>query len=545
MYENISVAYFSAEIGLDSKIKTYSGGLGILAGDTLKAMADLEVPVCGITLLYKKGFFKQEIIDTYQIEEADLWDFQSLMSDLGVLCKVNILGEDIAIKVWRYEVKGETGFRIPVFFLDTDLKENPLWAQDLTQRLYNDNRIAQEMILGIGGVRALASLGVTKIRKYHMNEGHSAFLTLELYKHFGETIGWDDGLVKEACIFTTHTPIPAGHDKFSYSDIEEHFKGEKKLLPWHLKSLAGQDKLNMTRLALSLSSYHNAVSRKHKEVSSTMFPDFDIDYITNGIHIASWLCPHMTELFDRYLKGWKTKYSLLEEVFKIPNSDVYKAHLAAKADMISMVNERNVTGAKLRNDVLTIGFARRFIAYKDAELIFRNVEHLKSLGKKVQFVFAGKSHMRDGIGKEIMRRVITHAVELSKDVSICFVPDYDIEVAQKLVSGVDVWLNTPIPNNEASGTSGMKAAANGVLHFSRLDGWAIEGFERNSGGLPLMEYQDLLSLLEYKLIPMFSSKNKSAWVEEMKLAIGNGASYFNTHRMVREYLEKGYKINLP
>ena len=541
---NIKIAYFSAEIGIDEEIKTYSGGLGILAGDTIKAMADLEVPFCAVTLLYKYGYFRQKFDENNrQIELEDSWNYEKVLVDTNKKVKVNISGEDIFIKIWKYEYIGVTGHVVPIYYLDTHLENNSGWEKELTNKLYVGDRLSQEIVLGIGGARALKELGHDKLEKYHMNEGHSVFLTLELYKTYGETKGWDNGYVKEKCAFTTHTPIPAGHDKFKYEDVYEKLKGEDKIIPLHIKKMAGEDELNTTRLALSFSSYHNAVSRKHMEVTKDMFSDFAIDYITNGIHSSTWTNKHMALVFDRYISDWKVDFTKLIDVFKIPNSEIYKAHLNAKKELIEFVNNNNnLVKTKLDENVLTIGFARRFIQYKDAELIFHNTDDLKRLGKKVQFIFAGKSHKNDSVGKDIMQRIIEKSKELSEFISIAFIENYDIEIAKKLVSGCDVWLNTPIPFNEASGTSGMKAAVNGCIHFSRLDGWSIESFEKNGGGFPINEYSDFIKTLEFKIIPMYYNQNKTSWIEEMKLSIGNSGSYFNTHRMAREYISKAYKL---
>jgi len=541
---NIKVAYFSAEIGIDEKIKTYSGGLGILAGDTIKAMADLEIPFCAVTMLYRKGFFKQKIEGDIQTEIEDVWDYEKILTDTKVKVKVNINNTDVIIKVWKYEYKGITGHRIPIYFLGTGLNENPDWAKDLTEKLYQGDRLSQEIILGVGGVRALDALGHSKtIQKYHMNEGHSSLLTLELYRKFGEeSNNWEDNAVKEKCSFTTHTPIPAGHDKFDYNDFYKKLEGERNLIPLHIKKLAGEKELNMTKLAISLSSFVNGVSVKHTQVTRQMFPFDEIHHITNGVHATSWVNKYIGEIFDSYLTGWREDNCKLKDVFKIPNSQIYEAHKKAKKELIEFVNNHNVVNCKLKEDILTIGFARRFISYKDAELIFKNFENLKRLGKKVQFIFAGKSHSNDGVGKDIMKRIIDHAKELENEISIAFVENYDINISKQMVAGCDLWLNTPIPFNEASGTSGMKAVVNGCLHFSRLDGWAIEAFEMNSGGFPIYEYEDLIITLEYKIIPMFYSESKTCWVELMKLAIGNGGSFFNTHRMAKEYLQKSYKI---
>ncbi len=541
---NIKLAYFSAEIGIDEKIKTYSGGLGILAGDTIKAMADLGAPLCAVTLLYKYGYFKQKIENNTQTELEDSWDFQNILEDTGKQININISGENIKVKIWKYEYKGVKGHKVPIYFLDTHIDENPDWAHELTNHLYVGDRIAQEIILGIGGVRALEALGHTNLEKYHMNEGHSAFLTLELYKRMGESVGWDDGLVKEKCSFTTHTPIPAGHDKFPYPLVYEKLKGEQNLIPLHIKQLAGEHELNTTKLAMSFSDYINAVSRKHGEVTKEMFPDYTIDYITNGIHSQTWTSKYMADVFDRYIPGWREDSTKLVEIFKVPNSEIFKAHKFAKKDFIDYVNKNNVVPTTFDEEKVTIGFARRFIGYKDAELIFSNIDNLKRIGKKVQFVFAGKAHRRDELGKNIMRRVIEKAKSLSDDISIAFLEDYNISMAKLMVAGCDLWLNTPIPFNEASGTSGMKAATNGCLHFSRLDGWAIEAFEMNGGGYPITDYTDFITTLEYKIIPKYFSSDKSSWINEMKLSIGYSGSYFNTHRMAKEYLKKAYRFKL-
>jgi starch phosphorylase len=543
--KDIKLAYFSAEIGLKPEIKTYSGGLGILAGDTIKAMADLEVPICAVTLLYQYGYFKQKIEDNNQTESQDYWDYKNLLEDTGKSVHVNIRGEDIKIRIWKYVHEGITGHKIPIFFLGTHMDENPKWAHELTDHLYVGDRLAQEIVLGIGGIRALKELGYSNLDKYHMNEGHSALLTLELYKTLGETLGWDDSFVKEKCSFTTHTPIPAGHDKFTYEELYHDLKGEKDIIPLHIKKLAGEDMLNMTKLAMSFSDYVNGVSRKHAEVTRTMFPDQTIDYITNGIHTSTWVCKHFAELYDKYIPGWKKDFSKLGEVKKIPGYEIYETHQKAKKDLIEYVNTHSIIKEnEFDTEKITIGFARRFIAYKDAEMIFSNIDKLKHMGKKVQFVFAGKAHKRDGIGKNIIRRVIEKAQMLKKSVNIAFLENYDMDVSKLMISGCDLWLNTPIPFNEASGTSGMKAAANGCLHFSRLDGWAIEAYERNGGGFPITEYNDFATTMFYKIIPMYYDEDKTSWINEMKLAIGNSASYFNTHRMAKEYLEKVYLYRL-
>ncbi len=544
MCENIKIAYFSAEIGIDNALKTYSGGLGILSGDTIKAMADLSVPFCAVTLLYREGFFKQKISENdLQTELADTWDYENLLINTNKEIKIKIWDEDVFVKIWKYEYEGVSSHKIPIYYLDTNHEKNSQRGKEITQNLYRGDRIAQEIVLGIGGVRALRELNYGILDKYHMNEGHSAFLTLELYRIFGkEENSWDDKYVKDRCVFTTHTPIEAGHDKFDYDIVLSYLKNEEDIIPWHIKKLAGEDKLNMTLLALNLSSYANAVSKKHSEITKIMFKGYEIDYITNGVHAPFWASSYMRDLFDKYIPNWRFDSENLNQVFKIPNSELFMAHKKSKKQFLDLVKEIGLIKANLDENKLTIGFARRFISYKDAELIFTNLDQLKAMGKEVQFIFAGKSHANDGYGKEIMQRIIRKAKELKNDVSIEFLENYDIEIAKRMISGCDLWLNTPIPYNEASGTSGMKAAINGCMHFSRLDGWAIESFEKNGGGFPICEYLDFYTTLKYKLIPMFRNPNKTIWIENMKLSIGNSGSYFNTHRMAKEYLKKAYKL---
>ncbi len=276
-------------------------------------MADLKAPLCAVTLLYKNGYFKQKIEDNYQKELDDVWDYKNILTNTNKKVKVNISGKDVIINIWKHERVGVNGHIVPIFFLDTNLEENEPWARELTDNLYVGDRLSQEIVLGVGGARALKELDIHP-EKYHMNEGHSSFLTLELYKTLGEKNGWDDGQVKEKCVFTTHTPIAAGHDKFSYEEIYEKFKGETNMIPLHIKKLAGEDELNTTRLAMSFSYFINAVSRKHGEVTKTMFPEFTINYITNGIHTASWVSDQLSKVYDRYLPGWRQDYSLLKGI---------------------------------------------------------------------------------------------------------------------------------------------------------------------------------------------------------------------------------------
>ncbi len=540
-YENIIVAYFSAEIGINKDMKTYAGGLGVLAGDILKAAVDLKYPMCGVTLLYKKGFFKQEInLHNEQVEIEDKWDYESFLEDTKKEVKVNIDNRDVYIKIWCYWLKG-LDFKIPIFFLDTDLEKNNEEDRNITKQLYLGDRLKQELVLGVGGARALDELGIYP-KKFHMNEGHSSFLTLRLYKKFGRIEGFNDEVVKKRCVFTTHTPIPAGHDKFSYKEFYKFLEGEEKdLIPWHLQKLAGEDMLNTTKLAMSFSNYINAVSRKHQQVTKSMFPKFEnkIDYITNGVHLRTWTSESFSKVFDK-LGNWNLNPEVLLNINNIPKNELIDAKKKNKKNLVEFLNENNIVGTRFKEDILTVGFARRFISYKNAEMIFEDLERLKGIGKKVQIVFSGKSHMKDSSGKRIITRILEYAEMLKDYITIGFIENYNMEVAKLLVSGVDIWLNTPIPPNEASGTSGMKASVNGTINVSTIDGWIIESFERGFGGFPISKSDDFYNLIEYKLIPMYYFDYENSWVNEMRLSIKNG-SYFNTIRVLKEYIKKGYE----
>jgi starch phosphorylase len=556
------IAYFSMEIGFRNDIPTYSGGLGVLAGDTIKSAADLNLPMVAVILIAKKGYFRQEIDKNgRQIEHPVEWNPANHMTLLPQRVRVRIEGRDVSIQAWVYYIDSLTGGSVPIFFLDTDVPENKLEDRELTHYLYGGDeryRLKQEMILGIGGVRMLKALGF-QIKKFHMNEGHASFLTLELltrYKRdieavWDERAVWDTESVKELCVFTTHTPVEAGHDKFSY-DLVRDVMGE--VIPFDvLRELAGRDKLNMTLLAMNLSMYINGVAKKHGEVSKGLFPGYEIHAITNGIHTFTWVCESFARLYDKYLPGWANEPELFVRVGKIPDEELWEAHMEAKRRLIDHVNE--TTGAGMDYDTLTIGFARRATAYKRAILLFRDMERLRRIGKgKLQLIYAGKAHPRDVDGKRNIEEIFRKAKELRDDIKIVYLQGYDMDLALKLVSGVDVWLNTPMRPREASGTSGMKAAHNGVVNFSVLDGWWIEGHIEGYTGWSIgpapteatltqstdeMDAEDLYNKMEKLVIPTYYDQRK-IWVRMMQNAIGKNAYYFNTHRMMRRYVTEAY-----
>ncbi len=559
---NERIAYFSMEIGLDARVPTYSGGLGILAGDTLKSAADLGLPVVAVTLLSREGYFRQELTPQgEQIEHPVRWQPEDVMERLSAQVSVTVRGREVSVAVWRYVIRSLTGWEVPVFFLDTDLEENHPEDRLITSRLYGGDdayRLTQEIVLGIGGVRMLQELEI-QVYKYHLNEGHSALLTLELLQWlrrdvrevWDEKLVWDAEAVRERCIFTTHTPVEAGHDKFPY-DLVEKVLGPT--VPMEvLRDLGGQEHLNMTLLALNLSNYVNGVAKRHGEVSRRMFRGYQIHSITNGVHSYTWTAEPMRKLFDRYLPGWANEPELFVRVDAVPDGEVWEAHRQAKGDLARLVEAR--TGHRLAEEVFTVGFARRATGYKRADLLFEDPDRLAKVGSgRLQVVYAGKAHPKDATGKALIRRIFRFREQLAGKVDIVYLADYDMETALYLVSGVDLWLNTPLRPMEASGTSGMKAVHNGVPNFSVLDGWWVEGHIEGVTGWSIGpaasrdgeedhdgagDAADLYDKLERVIMPLYY-EDRPAWIRVMKSAIGKNAYYFNSHRMMRRYVTNAY-----
>ena len=546
-----TIAYFSMEIGLSEEIPTYAGGLGTLAGDTVRSCADLGLPLVAVTLTSRKGSFRQEL-DPWgrQIEHPAEWDPSDLMERLPERAQVWIGKRDVAIAAWQYVLESPTGGAVPVLFLDTDLEENSTEDRDITDLLYGGDeryRLKQEIVLGIGGVRILEALGF-RIRKYHMNEGHSSLLALELL----ERCGWDPKKVQKKCVFTTHTPVEAGHDKFSYDLAGELIEAGEKIEM--LKRFGGTQRLNMTLLALNLSNYINGVAKKHRDVSRAMFPGYAIHSVTNGVHSYTWTCPLFRKLYDRYLPGWANEPELLVRVDIIPDELMVEAHATAKKDLIDFVNRS--TGSEMDPEVLTLGFARRSTEYKRPGLLFSDLDRLRRINSRgeIQIIMAGKAHPKDLQGKKLIEEIFGTAKNLKGEIEVAYLENYDMGLAAKMVSGVDVWVNTPLRPREASGTSGMKAAHNGVINFSVLDGWWIEGWIEGVTGWSIgpapgeelsfeegrkRDSDDLYSKLEYIIVPTFYHR-KDEWVRMMNNSIGMLAYYFNSHRMMRRYVTEAY-----
>ena len=556
------IAYFSMEIGLTTEIPTYSGGLGVLAGDTIKSAADLKLPLVAVTLISRKGYFRQTFNEAgWQQESPVDWRPEDLLELLPGKALVNIENRDVKVQAWVYRVKSPTGGELPVLFLDTDIPGNLPEDRKITDHLYGGDkeyRLKQEIVLGIGGARLLQILGF-QVRKYHLNEGHASLLTLELLNHhrlhvedtWDERASWDTRRVQEKCVFTTHTPVEAGHDRFPY-DLVERVMGA--VVPMELlKELGGKEELNMTMLALNLSHFVNGVAKKHGEVSQALFPGFEIHAITNGIHPFTWASPYMMNLYDKYLPGWAIEPELLVRVDNIPDQELDDAHAGAKAYLFQYIQE--TTGTTLDPGILTIGFARRATAYKRAKMIFSDPQRLLKIGDgKLQLIFGGKAHPHDEHGKQMIQEIRKQREVFGDKLKIVYLTNYNMDVASRMIPGVDVWLNNPLRPLEASGTSGMKAALNGVPNFSVLDGWWIEGhIEGVTGwsiGPPPIEtttevnhtdedVQDLYKKLEEIIIPLYYN-DRPGWRSVMKNAIGKNAYYFNTHIMMHRYVTDAY-----
>ncbi len=575
-----SIAYFSMEIALDEGMPTYAGGLGVLAGDTIRSASDLGIPMVAVTLLYRKGYFRQRLEqDGWQQEEPVQWSVEDFLQEVPERTAVMIEGRTVHLHAWRYDVKGLSGHIIPVYLLDADLPENSEWDRTLTHYLYGGDhhyRLCQEVILGIGGVKMLRAMNYHNIERFHMNEGHAALLTLELLDEKArsagrEVISRDDiEAVRRRCVFTTHTPVPAGHDQFSLDLVAQVLQRDEFMemkdvfclnLARHVleegkkvSEMEDVHALNMTYLALNLSHYVNGVAKRHGEVSRMMFKDFSIDSITNGIHAATWASLPFQELFDRYIPGWRQDNFSLRKAFGITKTEVHKAHMRVKEDLINYVNQK--AGAGMDMEIFTVGFARRATPYKRLDLFFTDIGRLKAISEKhgqLQVICAGKAHPQDTEGKELIKRIFRFREQLKDHISVVYLQDYDLRLAKMIVAGVDLWLNTPHPPMEASGTSGMKAALNGVPSLSVLDGWWLEGHienvtgwsigERNSNGAEdnerLRDAQVLYDKLEHIIIPMFY-ENKDRYIEVMRHAIAFNGSFFNTQRMMQQYVLNAY-----
>lgn len=550
----VRIAYLSMEIALDAAMPTYAGGLGVLAGDMIRSFADLRVPIVGVTLVHRDGYFRQELDAAgVQREAKQTWSPEGRLVEASTRVEVTIEDRRVAVRAWKFNVSGRDGWIVPVLLLDTDLPENDPRDRALSGALYGGDerfRLAQEIVLGVGGVRMLRALGYGAVRKIHMNEGHASLAALELLREeTGAALSDRLAAVRNRCIFTTHTPVEAGHDRFDRG-LARHLLGS--LAPEEvLTMLAGAGEINMTLLALNLSGFVNGVARRHQEVAEQMFPGRQIRHVTNGVHPLTWTSAPFRELFDRHAPEWRDDPAMLRKALLIPSDELWRAHRAAKRSLLDFVRAR--TGRELSSELLTIGIARRATPYKRADLVLSNVDRLLRLGRgRLQLVFAGKAHPHDEGGKAVIRRVVELAHRLEKDIPIVYLADYDLEVAKQVVSGVDVWLNTPQRPLEASGTSGMKAALNGVPSLSVLDGWWLEGCIEGLTGWAIgrsevvspeqaatEDARDLYNKLENLVLPRYEA-GPSAWASLMQHAIALNGAYFTTQRVVQEYVTHAY-----
>jgi starch phosphorylase len=555
---NTTVGYFSMEIALDNAIPTYSGGLGVLAGDTLRSAADLAVPAVAVSLLHRKGYFQQHIDkDGNQTETPAIWKPEEVLEPVDARASVQIEGRTVHIRAWKYPVRGITGHEVPVYLLDTQLPENSEQDRSLTDSLYGGDsryRLCQEVLLGMGGAAMLKALGFPA-QLYHLNEGHSALLCLLLLdwqlegrKPF-ELDESDVEEVRRRVVFTTHTPVPAGHDRFPV-DLVRSVVGEEYTALLEAAKCIENGTLNMTHVALRLSRFVNGVAMKHREVSQGMFPSYPIDAITNGVHALTWTSEPFRALFDKRIPEWRTDNLYLRYAVGIPLQEIRAAHAEAKREMVAAVAERS--GVTLDPKVFTLGFARRATPYKRADLLFSDPKRLAQMASAVgplQVVFGGKAHPNDSGGKELIRRIHHAAREVADMVTVVYVENYEMAIASKIVAGVDLWLNNPMKPLEASGTSGMKAALNGVPSLSVLDGWWIEGHVEGVTGWSIggtdpdgdqsKDANEIYLKLERIILPLYYGL-PFAYAEVMRSAISLNGSFFNTQRMVEQYIRNAY-----
>ena len=552
-------AYFSMEIALDSATPTYAGGLGVLAGDSVRAAADLAVPLVAVTLVHRRGYFRQQIAaDGTQTETPGDWSPEASLEVLPQRASLLIEGRLVHVRAFRRTIAGLRGATVPVYLLDTALPENAPDDRAITDSLYGGDeryRLKQEAVLGLGGVALLRALHPEAPRVYHMNEGHAALLVLALLSE--EATGGDARTVgdaerervRERCVFTTHTPVPAGHDRFPLALVREVI-GDELTRAIEVSGTASDGVLNMTSLALRFSRYVNGVALRHGEVAADMFPRYPMNAITNGVHATTWTSPHMAAVHDRHIPQWRSDNRYLRYAIKCPIAEIREAHGLAKGELLAEVARR--TGRTLDASAFTIGFARRATAYKRADLLLTDLDRLRAIGRRagrLAILYAGKAHPRDEAGKDLIRRVVAAGAALGAELPVVYLEDHDMALARMLCAGVDLWLNTPRKPLEASGTSGMKAALNGVPSLSVLDGWWVEGHIEGVTGWSIgdaspesddaLEVRALYEKLERIILPIYN-REPLGYAEVMRAAIAHNGSFFNAQRMVSQYVDNAY-----
>jgi starch phosphorylase len=531
-------AYICMEFGLSDDIKIYTGGLGILAGDTIKSFADLGLPVVGIGILYKHGYLDQTLNEADgQITKPQEWDYTKILNLIGKTT-INLAKENVQVNIWEYIYTSNlSGKSVSILLLDTDLEENSPEFRAVSDKIYSpDSEIfrRQLLVLGLGSKYALESLACKEINTFHLNESHSALIALEINHPMAQVV------------FTTHTPLLGGHTRLPIEWLKNICKPEQ-LQNIPPTAFEDNDTINLTRLALSLADYSNAVSSKHQEVSTNMFPEHKIDYITNGIHSPTWVSNSINQVLKSYFPNWQMHPEILRYVEGIPSQEIQQAHQINKDNFTKYLQSQ--PNIDFIPNAFTIGFARRATEYKRAHLVFSDIERLLKLAEKyrgLNIVFAGKAYHTDNVGFDIIKRILDISKEYSNQYfKVIYLPNYSIEMSKLLVSGVDVWLNTPRISYEASGTSGMKASLNGVLNISTYDGWWPESGIHNVNGWTISghdEYQEINSMYDNinNALDTFYN-NKEKFTRMQRSAISLIGSYYNTHRMVLEYIRKGYK----
>ncbi|MBW6440434.1 alpha-glucan family phosphorylase [Patescibacteria group bacterium] len=559
----LDVAYFSMEVAINSEMMTYSGGLGVLAGDTLKTFADFKYTAVGITILHEQGYVKQSLDSAgQQISKSVLWNKEENLTKLPFTIEVPLSDHVVVCAIWQYNIEGQFGDIVPVYFLDSNLPQNTEYDRTFTSHLYGGDRfyrLCQEQLLGLGGLILLEMLNYNsdKVRIYHLNEGHASFVGLALYeqakKLFSTHIEVID-YIGSKLVFTTHTPVEAGHDRFLISDV-------KHTLPASLFEKIPQecfleDKLCMTLLSLYFSGIVTGVAKMHEKVTEKMFPEYDIIPVTNGAYHLEWTHPDLKKVYDEYIPEWTIDPSSLRKAISIPDEKIWDAHVEAKKKLIKYVNQFSENEFSV--DVCTLGYARRFTSYKRPALILADLEKLENMISAVgslQIIFAGKAHPSDEKGKDSIRGIYEIIQKHQGKIKMIFLEDYNMEMAKKLVAGVDIWLNTPLQKFEASGTSGMKASFNGVPHLSVLDGWWPEGWTEGVTGWSIgknsseariddltswnFEVEDLYQKLATNILPLYY-QDRLGFIKIMKHALALNGSHFNTYRMMNDYVAKVY-----
>lgn len=544
------VAYFSMEIAVESDLKMYAGGLGVLAGDLLRSAANLNFPITGISILNRQGYLKQKIsIFKNQISGSETKNNLSKLKKLNKFVEINIGKEKVKVGVWQYKIKSQSGFIVPVYFLDTDLKENSSAIRNLSGRLYGGDRayrLKQEIVLGRGGIKMLKVLGYSNIKKIHLNEGHGSLACLELLEQSKQkTFTAKAKEVRKQVVFTTHTTIANSQEIFLLNDLLKY----QQDFPEELRKMNKNNEINFTSLGFYFSSYINAVSKMHQKVVSTVYQKFEINSNTNGVDSIFWSSDEFKKMYDKYIAGWRKDNSKLKQALKISKTEIASAHKKAKKRLLDYANK--FSKGRLREDVFTIGFARRFTPYKRPEFIFQDIKELLRINNevgKIQLIYSGKAHPGDKEGQKIINSIFRNKKRLKNKIEIVFIEDYNLDKAKLLVSGVDLWLNNPIASEEASGTSGMKAAHNGIPQLSTLSGWWIEGYYENKTGWAILENlkngkNNLYQLLSNKIIPLYYN-DQGKWLEIMRTTIAFNASFFNSQRTLKQYIKEAYKIKI-